>query len=234
MSYAHGYRSPSTLSKLAVAGVAGVGLCETLSGLVGIAQVLSPEARMESMEDSLWLMVQGLIALIQFPVYIFAVVTFLMWLHRIYTNLEPLGSDQNAYTPGWAVGWWFLPFANLVKPYQVVKNAWIESDPEMQADSFLAGTGSMAPGWIGLWWGAWIAANIGANIQSIAMQSNSSRDVEAGGYVFIATGMVWLIAALLAIRIILSITERQEARLVNFGARGPQGPPPPPSFEADA
>jgi hypothetical protein len=222
------------LSKLAVAGVGGVGLCETMAGIIGVAQILSPEARVASMEESLWLLVQSMIGLVQFPIYIFAVVAFLMWLYRIYANLEALGSDQNAYTPGWAVGWWFLPFANLIIPYKVVKNAWVESDPDMDSDSFLAGTPSSTPGWISLWWGAWIAANLGANVQSIALQSSAERDVEMGGYVFIATGVVWMIASFLAIRIIMSITERQEARFAQRGVRSPQEPPPPPTFVSDA
>jgi uncharacterized BrkB/YihY/UPF0761 family membrane protein len=36
-----------------------------------------------------------------------------IWLHRAVANARSLGVPTEC-TPGWAVGWWFVPFANLV------------------------------------------------------------------------------------------------------------------------
>ena len=30
------------------------------------------------------------------------------------------------YTPGWCVGWFFIPIANLVMPYIILKELWQE------------------------------------------------------------------------------------------------------------
>jgi hypothetical protein len=46
-------------------------------------------------------------------------VAFLMWEYRVVRQLGALGLDVGA-TPGWAIGWWFVPFANLVKPFKII------------------------------------------------------------------------------------------------------------------
>jgi hypothetical protein len=62
-------------------------------------------------------------------VWIGTVVTFSMWTHRAARNLPALGARGLKYTPGWAVGWFFIPLAHLVMPYFVAAEIWRESDP---------------------------------------------------------------------------------------------------------
>jgi Domain of unknown function (DUF4328) len=47
-------------------------------------------------------------------------VVWLVWTHGCQRVLTRLAAPVR-FTPGWAVGWWFVPFANLVKPYQVMR-----------------------------------------------------------------------------------------------------------------
>ncbi len=54
----------------------------------------------------------------EFAVVIASAVFFLMWFHRVYRNLPALGAAGLKYTPGWAVGFWFIPFLNFVRPAQ--------------------------------------------------------------------------------------------------------------------
>lgn len=57
-------------------------------------------------------------------------IVWLIWQHRAQKNLEGLGATWLRFTPGWAVGWWFVPFANLVKPFQTMRELWKASgDP---------------------------------------------------------------------------------------------------------
>ncbi len=48
-------------------------------------------------------------------------ILYLMWLHRVVRQLNAWGREVGA-TPGWAVGCWFVPFVNLVKPFRVVRS----------------------------------------------------------------------------------------------------------------
>ncbi|MEP7105704.1 MAG: DUF4328 domain-containing protein [Chloroflexota bacterium] len=49
------------------------------------------------------------------------------WCHRVYRNLPALGVHATRFTPGWAAGWWFVPLFNLVRPYQVLREIWVDS-----------------------------------------------------------------------------------------------------------
>src|SRR5690349_6640172 len=51
---------------------------------------------------------------------VLAVVGVCVWLHRAARNLEPLDRFSALATPGAAVGSFFIPFLNLIKPYRVV------------------------------------------------------------------------------------------------------------------
>jgi hypothetical protein len=49
---------------------------------------------------------------------------FIWWMQRAVRNLPALGAHGQKYSPGWAVGWWFIPFANFVQPARVMLEAW--------------------------------------------------------------------------------------------------------------
>jgi hypothetical protein len=48
---------------------------------------------------------------------------FIVWAWRATKNLESWGAPLQR-GPGWAVGGWFVPFANVFIGYQVVRDAW--------------------------------------------------------------------------------------------------------------
>jgi hypothetical protein len=52
---------------------------------------------------------------------ILTAIVWFLWLHRAVANARSLGVQTEA-TPGWSVGWWFIPFANVVKPYQILRS----------------------------------------------------------------------------------------------------------------
>ncbi|HZO13284.1 MAG TPA: DUF4328 domain-containing protein [Polyangiaceae bacterium] len=52
-----------------------------------------------------------------------AAIMFLVLLHRAYTTLRARGAALR-YTPGMAVGCWFIPFANFVMPCIAVGDAY--------------------------------------------------------------------------------------------------------------
>src|SRR5262249_34683580 len=81
-------------------------------------------------------------------VFIACAVLFCMWIHRAASNALASGRNYGFdFTPGWAVGYFFVPIANLWRPYQIVRAIW---------DSANAGNSSV----VGLWWGVWIAGNV--------------------------------------------------------------------------
>jgi hypothetical protein len=82
------------------------------------------------------------------------IIVWCIWQHRAQRNAGELAVGDLKFTPGWAVGWWFIPFANLVKPFQTVRELWKAShggDAWKQRSTWPV---------IGWWWALWIACNI--------------------------------------------------------------------------
>lgn len=55
--------------------------------------------------------------------WIIAYIFYLMWQHRAFFNARATG-QQTSFSPGWSVGWWFIPFANLVAIGLVLRDLW--------------------------------------------------------------------------------------------------------------
>jgi len=74
-------------------------------------------------------------------------ILFLVWIHRVSTNLQALSGEKLEFTPGWAVGWFFVPFANLVQPYRVLRDLWRVSHRGKHDPAVVV---------VGWWWGLWL------------------------------------------------------------------------------
>lgn len=181
-----------------------------------------------TLADLLMLLV-GLPAIL---VYIALVVAFLMWLYRVSKNVPALGNAKSRveYSPGWAVGSFFIPFANFYMPYKAVREVWDKSDPAIKTEDDIMFTPSgSAPHLLG-WWLTWLAATVLSRI-SWRLEGRSGRpDLQnfiAG--VDIAADVLAILAAVLAIIVVRDIDRRQteRSRYVNYA---PHTPPPPPLF----
>jgi hypothetical protein len=53
---------------------------------------------------------------------------FIPWFHRAYKNLMTWHATR--FRSGWAIGAWFVPFLNLVRPYQIAKELASNSGPK--------------------------------------------------------------------------------------------------------
>ena len=227
------YRSPKTLSYVAIFLLGGLLVINLLNMFFGFGEIyfyrdieLAPGEHM-----SIWLLLIGLVAIVQVLIYIATVVFFLVWLFRVYKNLTPLQAPNPEYTPGWAVGWWFIPFANLVKPFQVVREAWLQSDPDFDQNLNFLSNSISPPVFFGFWWGFWLLSNISGNIVGrIEPEGNAMGQAYAIGYII--SSILTIAAAALAIMVVKSITQRQEQRYQNLISLQVFAPPPPPVFNS--
>jgi hypothetical protein len=181
---------------------------------------------------TLFELLQGLAGLATLAVFVALAVAFLMWLHRASKNLRALGnpSQRIEYTPGWAVGWFFIPFANLVMPYKAVREVWEKSDPAVRTeDDYMFARPSSTPLLPG-WWVTFIASNVAGNISGRLMadaRTDAALRFTAG--VDLIASLLAVVAAVLAILVVRGIDRRQaeRARHVMYV---PHMPPPPPIF----
>ena len=90
------------------------------------------------------------------PAFLSLIACFILvgrWIYLTNANAHLL-SDDMTITPGWSIGWFFVPFANLVKPYEGVKETWRASH---QSGGLHEEAESALLPW---WWGLWLLTNI--------------------------------------------------------------------------
>ena len=92
---------------------------------------------------------QQVVSVVHVVVTVVSGILILRWVHRANWNVRAMGESLR-FTPGWAVGWFFVPVMNIWRPYQVVKEIWVAS---FRA---IAMQGSAASGIVGLWWFLWL------------------------------------------------------------------------------
>ena len=86
----------------------------------------------------------SLVGVLQLVISIPLGIVFLCWTWRVCKNAHALGMTPMTNTPGWAVGWYFIPIFNLWKPYMALREAFLAScfpDGEQQSGT------SIFPAW---------------------------------------------------------------------------------------
>jgi len=151
-------------------------------------------------------------------VRILAGVFFAIFIHRAASNLRALGRSGMEYTPGWCVGWFFVPFANLVRPYRAVSEVWRASDPDAGPGADWMGSPSV-PEVFRVWWGAWIISTLIGNGSSGVGDPATSSTIGLGAIV------VSGVAAAACISLIHGIAARQSVAMLRGAAvlTTPQG-----------
>lgn len=169
-----------------------------------------------------------LFAVLSVLIYFTTVVVFLMWLYRASSNLRAFNPwSRPEYSPGWAVGWFFIPFANLVMPYRAVKEVWQKSGPP--DEDLLAAPNP--PATFPVWWTFWLLASFAGNI-SMRLSFREGIEESVSTIVSIIAGSLSIIAALLACLVVDAIDAKQEETTRKLKLGKFAEPPPPPSHDA--
>ncbi len=175
----------------------------------------------------------GLVGLAKLAVYFATIIVFLMWLHRAYENLSAF-APKTDFSPDWAVGYWFIPFINLVLPYRVVKETWIKSDPAVDFSAGFAGAGegarSTAP--VVVWWLFWLVANVAGQIYFRLSNGRRGAD-ESADIAGVASNALLFAAATLAAAVVWTIDQMQAQKGARLAPDIWSPPPPPPADFGD-
>jgi len=93
-----------------------------------------------------------LLVLLKFLARVVTGVFFCIWFHRAYKNVKlAFGVTGMRHSPGWAVGSFFVPFANLYIPLQCAQDFWVGSHPDVRSVNDDAALG-VKSGLVALWW----------------------------------------------------------------------------------
>lgn len=147
---------------------------------------------------------QGLVNVAYALFFLANIVLFFVWLHRAARNVRALGATSLEFTPGWTVGYFFIPVINLVMPYLAVREIWQHSRP-------MAGRGSgNLP--VLAWWLTYLAASIVTDIKTVMMHDAHGLDASIHvAYVEVVNMALMLIASLFFIHLVGRIWHLQES-----------------------
>ena len=166
-----------------------------------------------------------LIALLELIFYVTTVVFFCVWLYRASDNLRAFNPwSRPNYSPGWAVGSFFVPFVNLVVPYRAVKEVWQKSGPPDELLLSEPGPPASFP----VWWLFWLLASFAGNI-SFRASFNENVPESTATMISIGASALSIIAAVFAYLVVDAIDKKQEETSGKLRLREIPVPPPPPA-----
>ncbi len=96
--------------------------------------------------------VEGAINILQSVVFAITAVAFLRWFHGATLAARALGAAGLTISPGWAVGWFFVPIAMFWKPWQAMKKLWMASKNPCDWAA------QRTPAAIAWWWTLWLCS----------------------------------------------------------------------------
>jgi len=219
-------RAPWRVARLAVAGLVACAVINVLNTLIAVADyedkiivvthgepdvvgllevldLLAPLDVLTMVGARLWML--GLFV---------TVVAFITWLFQARRNAGRLRGGPK-WAPGWAIGGWFIPVANLVIPYKVVQDVQKASSPYVPGQPPV--TVRTAP--VGLWWAGWIVTvvlnRVIAAHHAVALGDEIYVDERLAArpvtYLLLSAGTVALVAtAVLGVLVVLRITAAQQ------------------------
>ena len=139
-------------------------------------------------------------------------VIFLKWIYRANANCKGFGADDMKFTPGWSIGWYFIPIMNFFKPFKAMEEIWLVSHkgPDKWQIIEDAAKEHSEKKILNLWWALWIGSFILG--QQSSRLYNDAEDLDAlikAYYVSIGHYFWEIILALIAIKLVKSIQGSQ-------------------------
>jgi len=147
---------------------------------------------------------QQAIAVIQFLLFVGTGIVFLTWIFRANRNARALGAEGMRFTPGWSVGWYFVPIMSLWRPFQVMREIWQAS---AQPGNW---QGVQTPPLLGWWWAMYLISQILAQI-AYRMSENieSMDDAMLTSIVTLSANLTAMVLDVLAFQLVAKIAANQ-------------------------
>lgn len=137
--------------------------------------------------------------------FLLSAVCVARWMVRASVNAHTV-SDAMTISPRWSIGFFFVPIANLWKPFQALRETWQASLAPGAPDSV------PVPTVMRVWWGLWLLNNVLGNVSlRLVGNATTAREVIVGGWLEIFSFALDVPMALLLILLIRRLSANQRA-----------------------
>ena len=202
----HYSKNPTSLTKFLKTmlwGSLGISILSLLSDFMQMNLLSSgnfSQAAAESSDSR-----QQIIGILYLVAVIITGIAFLKWIHRMNSNCHGFEAQGMEFTPGWSIGYYFIPFINLYKPYRAMKEIWkVSTNPTNWRNE----SGS---GLLGCWWALWIISNVlGQASFRMSMRANTISSLQESTTVSILSGIIDIPSYIVAVSLISTIFTKQE------------------------
>nr|WP_298144789.1 DUF4328 domain-containing protein [uncultured Pseudomonas sp.] len=147
---------------------------------------------------------QAIIAMVYLAVSIVSGIVILKWIYRANYNARQLGAKGMEFTPGWSIGWYFIPVATLWKPYQAMKEIWkASSDPGNWKEAKVS---AILP-W---WWFFWLATNfIGQAVFRISLSAKDIPELQTANILYQISDVAAIFLAFITLLLVNGVYKSQ-------------------------
>ena len=157
---------------------------------------------------------QQAIAFLYLGVFIVSGVLILKWIYQSNQNARHFGAKDMSFSPGWSIGFYFIPIVSLWKPYQAMKEIWQAS--QNPADWSVVKVSSI----LGIWWFFWIANSmVGQAVFRMSRRAEEIPEIMNVNLVSQASEIISIPLALITWLLIKNVSRAQLALHRNGDSR---------------
>lgn len=135
----------------------------------------------------------------------------LRWMYVMNSNCHGFGAEGMKFSPGWAAGWFFVPIANLIQPFNAMREIWrVSTNP---ADWRGIPTTPLLVAWWALWLGGAAVSVLsvwiwhGAGTREAVLRAGADAVVGARVLLTLALGAAFLLVRDIAARQFMLVSE---------------------------
>ncbi len=148
---------------------------------------------------------QQIVGWLDLVAFVVTGITFLKWIYRANTNCHGFRAQGMKFSPGWSIGWYFIPIASLWKPFQAMEEIWKVSINPLNWQNE---QGSPLLAW---WWVLWLISGfLGQASFSMSMSADTISSLQASTTVSILLGIVDIPLYIIAVSLVSEIFKKQE------------------------
>ncbi len=197
-----------------------LGVAADAASLGWLGNALHPSATQDPDVLSADDIVEAVIGFLEFAGILVSGFLVLRWIYVANRNSHAFGARDMQFTPGWAVGWYFIPIAALWKPYQAMKEIWQTSaGPSHWRETAV-------PALLPWWWTLWLLAGAtGAMAVPLLLRADIPSSIAWASMIDIVSSAVDVPACVILIVIVNRVAQMQDRERFNsvFGPRPPDG-----------